>query len=71
MKVVSSTALAGTLGYGYDAVGNRTNRTVTNIAGSLGLNNQTPTYNTNDWLTSDQYDNNGSTTNSAGVPYKI
>ncbi len=57
---------AGNLGYGYDPVGNRTNR--------QSSVSQLPTasyaYNTNDWLTSDQYDANGNTTNSAGVPYR-
>jgi RHS repeat-associated protein len=56
-ETVSTTAPTGTLGYGYDAVGNRTNR-----SGTLGiLGSQTPTYNTNDWLQTDAYDNNGNT----------
>jgi RHS repeat-associated protein len=48
----------GNLTYGYDKVGNRTNRQSTVV--------QLPTanysYNTNDWLSSDTYDNNGNTT---------
>jgi RHS repeat-associated protein len=57
----------GNVGYGYDPVGNRTNR-----QSSIS---QLPTagyiYNPNDWLTNtDQYDNNGSTTNSAGNAYQ-
>ncbi len=56
----------GNLGYGYDSVGNRTNRT----SSVSGLTGQTPTYNTNDWLTGDSYDNNGNTTNSSGNYYQ-
>ena len=56
----------GTLGYGYDAVGNRTNRT----SGVSGLAGQAPTYNTNDWLVGDVYDSNGNTrTNANNQPY--
>lgn len=55
----------GNLGYQYDAVGNRTNRT-----SGLGLSAQSLNYNKNDWLTSDTYDNNGNTTLSAGKPYQ-
>ena len=60
----------GNAGYAYDPVGNRTNRTV---SGGLSLANQTPTYTTNDWLTTDAYDNNGntlwSTNGSVAGPY--
>jgi RHS repeat-associated protein len=50
--------------YQYDDVGNRTNRT-----GSLGtLTAQTSSYNSNDQLTTDGYDANGNTTNSASNP---
>ena len=62
---IITTATSGTLGYGYDAVGNRTNRTVT----GLSLTNQSPTFNTNDWLNTDGYDRDGNTTASAGVTY--
>jgi RHS repeat-associated protein len=48
-------------------IGNRTNRT-SSIA---GIANQSPVYNANDWMTgSDQYDNNGNTTNSASNAYQ-
>ena len=64
--VSSSYSPTGSLNYLYDSVGNRTNRT-----GSLGsLGTQTLSYSTNDWLTTDQYDNNGNTTNSATLPYQ-
>jgi RHS repeat-associated protein len=59
---------SGTLSYSFDPVGNRTNRTVT---GGLSLTNQSFTFNTNDWLTSDGYDNNGNTTNSSGTSYQF
>jgi RHS repeat-associated protein len=58
----------GTLSYGFDLVGNRTNRTIT---GGLSLTNQSFTFNTNDWQTSDSYDNNGNTTNSSGNSYQF
>ena len=55
----------GNISYKYDGVGNRTNRTST----VSGVANQTFTYNANDQLTTDNYDANGSTTNSAGNTY--
>jgi RHS repeat-associated protein len=58
---------AGTLTYGFDGVGNRLARTNT---GSLGLTNQTLSFNTNDWLVSDTYDNNGNSTASFGNAYQ-
>src|SRR5439155_8221009 len=61
-------ATSGTLSYSFDPVGNRTNRTVT---GALSLTNQSFTFNTNDWLTSDGYDKNGNTTNSSGNSYQF
>ena len=63
---VVSGGTSGSLGYAYDSVGNRTNRT-----GSLGaLGAVTSSYNTNDWLTGDIYDNNGNTrTNASSQPY--
>jgi RHS repeat-associated protein len=62
----------GTLGYRYDPVGNRTNR-----QSSGGLASTLPSaagaFTINDWLTTDQYDNNGNTlwsTNGTAVgPY--
>jgi RHS repeat-associated protein len=56
----------GSVGYGYDAVGNRTNR----ASGISGLATANSSYSANDWLTSDQYDANGNTTNSASVAYR-
>ncbi len=58
---------SGTLSYGFDPVGNRTNRTVS----GLSLTNQAFTFGTNDWLTGDQYDSNGNTTNSSGNFYQF
>ncbi len=56
-ETVSGSAPTGSLGYGYDDVGNRTNR-----SGSLGpLGAQTLSYGSNDWVTTDAYDNNGNT----------
>ena len=52
----------GSVTYGYDGVGNRTNRS--------GSNPQTFTYNTNDWLGGDSYDANGNTTNSGSKSYQ-
>ena len=60
-------ASSGAISYAFDSVGNRTNRTVT---GSLSLTNQSFTFNTNDWLTTDSYDDNGNTTNSSGNAYR-
>jgi RHS repeat-associated protein len=57
-----------TLGYGYDVVGNRLNRTVT--GSGVSLTNQTFGFNTNDWLTNtDTYDSDGNTKSSAGRTY--
>jgi RHS repeat-associated protein len=53
-------AASDTLGYGYDPVGNRTNRTST--SGLSGwLPSVTNSFTTNDWLKTDAYDNNGNT----------
>lgn len=57
----------GSAGYGYDPVGNRTNRVVT---GGLNLTNQAFTFNTNDWLNNDTYDSNGNTTVSGSNSYQ-
>ena len=57
---------AGTVNYGYDAVGNRTNR-ASNIS---QLTNAVSAYTANDWLASDSYDANGSTTASSGNSYQ-
>jgi RHS repeat-associated protein len=55
----------GSISYGYDPVGNRLSRssTVTPVP------SQSSTYDTNDRLTSDTYDNNGNTTSSNGNSY--
>jgi RHS repeat-associated protein len=55
----------GTVNYGFDAVGNRTNRT-----GVSGISSQTASYTANDWLASDAYDANGNTTNSGPANYQ-
>ena len=57
---------AGTVNYGYDVVGNRTNR-ASNIS---QLTNAVSSYTANDWLASDSYDANGSTTASSGNSYQ-
>jgi YD repeat-containing protein len=66
-ETINGSSPFGSVGYRYDRVGNRTNRTST-ITGVV--TNQTFSYTTNDWLTSDGYDNNGNTTNSAGATYR-
>jgi RHS repeat-associated protein len=68
--IVSSTnSSLKSLGYTYDDVGNRLTRSATNFTDIATLTNQSFLYNTNDWLASDGYDNNGNTTNSAGTNY--
>lgn len=64
-EVITGASPVGGVSYRYDAVGNRTNRT----SSVSGVGNQTFTYNGNDWLATDTYDNNGSTTASGGIPY--
>jgi RHS repeat-associated protein len=66
-ETISTTAPTGTISYAYDAVGNRTNRN----SGISGITNQTPTFNSNDWISTDGYDSNGNTTtNSSNQVYK-
>jgi len=65
-KETMSGALNPTLGYGYDAVGNRINRQST----LNQLPSNSSTYTANDWLASDHYDSDGNTTNSSGVVYQ-
>jgi YD repeat-containing protein len=55
----------GTIGYGYDAVGNRLSRTSTIAA----VSSSNSTYDNNDHLSSDAYDNNGNTVTSNGNGY--
>jgi RHS repeat-associated protein len=57
---------SGTVGYTFDAVGNRKSRTST-VAQVLGMNSS---FTPNDWLASDGYDANGNTTNSASNVYQ-
>ncbi len=65
-EVVTGAAPTGSLSYRYDLVGNRTNR-----SGSLdGLGSQSLAFNANDWVTTDTYDNNGSTIASGGNTYQ-
>jgi RHS repeat-associated protein len=64
-ETISGAAPTGSIFYGFDDVGNRTNRGST----VAGINGQTLTYGTNDWLSTDNYDKDGNTTNSSGVPY--
>ncbi len=64
--ITASSGPTGGITYKYDAVGNRTNRSSSvSGVGALGL-----TLNSNDQLTSDGYDANGNTTNSASISYK-
>ena len=64
-ETISGTTPTGTVGYAFDAVGNRTNRAST----ISGIGAQTPTYGTNDWLSADSYDSDGNTTASGGQTY--
>ena len=63
-----SSSPSGDLFYQYDPVGNRSNRSST--SGLTFLTNQVFSFNTNDWLSTDKYDNNGNTTNSANTLYQ-
>jgi len=56
---------AGGIGYSYDAVGNRTQKTSTLPGFPGGLTN----YNANDQISTDSYDANGNTTASNGLGY--
>jgi len=69
-ETILSPSCAGpqVLSYGYDSVGNRTNRNV--LGCGLTLTNQSFTFNSNDWLTIDQYDNDGNTVASSGNTYQ-
>lgn len=62
-EVIGVTAPTGAISYQYDAVGNRTNRT-SNVSGVWTVSYS---YNANDQLTTDTYDNNGNTTVSGGT----
>jgi RHS repeat-associated protein len=62
----ASSGPTGSITNQYDAVGNRTIR----ASSVTGVSSGTNTYNSNDQLTTDTYDNNGNTTNSASIPYQ-
>jgi RHS repeat-associated protein len=55
-------SIGGSIGYQYDAVGNRTNRT----SSVAGIASQTFAFNSNDQPTSDAFDNNGNTRTNNG-----
>jgi RHS repeat-associated protein len=60
-----SQSVNGNIGYSYDAVGNRLNRTST----VAPVSSQASSYDANDRLTSDTYDNNGNTLSADGNSY--
>jgi RHS repeat-associated protein len=60
-----SHGMNGTVSYSYDPVGNRLNRS----SSIVPVPSQSSTYDTNDRLTSDSYDNNGNTTSASGNSY--
>jgi len=64
-ETIANSANNGSIGYQYDAVGNRLQRTSTVSA----VPNQTSTYDANDRLNSDTYDDNGNTRVSNGKSY--
>jgi YD repeat-containing protein len=64
-KIENDPSINGTIGYVYDPVGNRLSRTST----VPGIANQTFTYDANDRLNTDTYDNNGNTKASDGKSY--
>jgi RHS repeat-associated protein len=64
-ETISLATPSGTIGYHYDAVGNRTNRTST-VAGIAGASY---TYDNNDRLNGNTYDNNGNTTVAGVLTY--
>jgi RHS repeat-associated protein len=60
----------GTVSYGYDKVGNRSSRTVTNTPLNQILTNQNFTFDSDDRLGIESYDSNGNTLTSPGNSYK-
>ena len=64
-ETITGAAVAGVVGYGFDLVGNRLSRTST----LAGVPAQTSTYDNNDRILSDTFDNNGSTLSSGGNSY--
>jgi RHS repeat-associated protein len=67
-ELIKTNGGSSSLAYTFDTVGNRTGRTV--VGSNLNLTNQTFAFNTNDWLSTDQYDNDGNTTNASGNSYQ-
>jgi YD repeat-containing protein len=65
-ETISGGSPNGTISYGYDVVGNRTSRTST-VAGIPSVASYT--YDNNDRLSGNTYNNNGNTTVSGGVTY--
>jgi RHS repeat-associated protein len=65
-EAISGGSPNGTISYGYDAVGNRTSRTST-VAGIPTVASYT--YDNNDRLNGNTYNNNGNTTVSGGITY--
>lgn len=63
--ISNDAAVNGSVGYAYDAAGNRRSRTST----VASLPGQDFTYDANDRLTSDTYDQNGNTTQARGAAY--
>jgi RHS repeat-associated protein len=65
----ASSGPSGNLSYALDDVGNRNNRSgIGSLTNNLGP--QSPSYGSNDWLSSDGYDSNGNTTNSGSIAYQ-
>jgi RHS repeat-associated protein len=69
LETVNTNSTLKSIGYTFDEVGNRLARSVTNFADVAAMTNQTFVYDTNDWLTSDTYDNSGNTSASASTNY--
>ncbi len=65
-EIATASGSSNILNYGYDNVGNR----LTRANGGFSLTNQSFSFNSNDWLNGDSYDNNGNTTGSSGVTYQ-
>lgn len=64
-ETISGVAQSAAISYVYDAVGNRMTRSSTLPTVPAA----TQSYNSNDWLDNDTYDNNGNTKQSAAVAY--
>jgi len=65
-RLTGETNNMGSINYGFDAVGNRTNRTSTIV----GITSQASAFTANDWLGTDTYDTNGNTTVSGSNGYQ-